>query len=463
MINLDDREPNKPNVPFTSYQKEVIDSTEDKIVVNATAGSGKSAMLTQLVFNEKGPVLYLAYNKSIVEDIRHKLPSNCEVSTFHAFGLKLIRNNTGKYKVDFNKYSKIDRTHGVADLAQKHISMGGAMSQSKWEETCDRFHIDKDLIFEARQCFTVGQDTKEIVSAEDMISLPVRENYRSEPYSMVLVDECGDLSIDKMMLLSSIPSERIVLVGDRNQQINQYAGSDPDVFNKLNYMYEPAEFSINETFRCSDQVIIQAKKFVPEIFGKKKGGLATRMEIEEIDFSTLPKESLVICRSNAPLFIVARELIKNRIDFKIKPNAINKLKAIIKKLSKRTTNLRTIKDMCNTAMEEEVFRYRQNKWNHEIPKQKYKAVMAILNSGSNLSEVGTFVSELLARSKSKCKLELSTIHSSKGLERKNVFFLHQKISDKIIHKSNCWWEVEAEKNAQFVAITRSLMNLTFLD
>ncbi len=182
-----------PDIPFTAQQLAPMNNTTDRaILINSTAGSGKTAVLQRKAFeNQEKRVLYLAYNKNIVEDIRQKLPLSCEVSTFHAFGLKIIRESPSmkNMKVDFGKYRRINKQYAVINLISKHLSLGGGASRIQWEATCDRYHLDKRYIPEAAETLLKGHKQTNIISAEDMISQPVRENYDFPEYDLVLVDE----------------------------------------------------------------------------------------------------------------------------------------------------------------------------------------------------------------------------------------------------------------------------------
>lgn len=123
-----------------------------------------------------------------------------------------------------------------------------------------------------------------------------------------------------------------------------------------------------------------------------------------------------------------------------------------------------MKHECLLEQEQEIARYKRKEWNPKIPEYKYDAILEILNSGSNLSEVSTLVSTL----KNRCNLTtsgattLSTVHSSKGLESENVFIVNLDIGDSIASNSKLPWAKESEENCKYVAITRSLSNLTYL-
>ncbi len=466
MINFTEPEQAKePTIPFTNEQLEPINNSADRaILVDSTAGSGKTAMLQKVAFNApESKILYLAYNKNIVEDIKTKLPGDCDVSTFHAFGLKIIRENLSNLKVDFNKYRNIEPIFGISALISKHMSLGGAHSRMKWEETCDRYHLDKSAIPAAMKAYETGIKKKAIVSGEDMIAQPVRENYDFPEYDTVLVDEYQDIGIDKLNLLSRIPTKRIIFVGDVQQKINSFMGSDPFVEENINRAFNTKNYSINQTFRCPEKVVLEARKFFSGIHTKKEGGCTSRVSLGGISAAEFPGDSLILCRANAPLLELAKKFIRAKMAFKVNPATIKKFSSVIKRLSRNTSNIHLVRENCEREMAIEINRYEKNGWNHEIVKLKYEAIQEILSIGSSLREAEAFVKTLINTDKNKCRRTLSTIHSAKGLESENVFYLNQNLGFRIARKTKIEWQRVEEHNLHFVAITRSLKNLTFID
>lgn len=455
MILFNDNKP--PEINITLEQDLILNSTESYVLVNAAPGSGKSTLLRQIAYNNPGKrILYLAYNKAIVEDIRRKLPSNCETSTFHAFGLKIIRSNGNTSKVNFRKYLNLSGRPYVANLVQKHmITCGGP---NTWVDTCNIFNVPHDIIPRAKSIYNLALLDKTI-SAEDMLSLPIREEYDFPEYDIVLVDEYQDMSMDKILLCSQIKSERIFFVGDVNQKINQYAGSSSTIEEDLALAYKGLKtYNINESFRCPEEIIKEMQYYVNDISSSKTGG-----SVSYTKPATFPDNSLIICRSNAPLLRIATKFIRNDVRFRIRPQVISNIEHIINGLSSLTSNLSIIKAACIQVQQCEIERYRNNKWNSLIPEYKYDAVMEVLLSGSNLPEVQSTLNIL----KSRCNLStghmLSTAHSSKGLENENVFIVDIDICKNIARNSSQKWAKQAESNVAYVMISRSLNNLTYLE
>ena len=74
------------------------------ILINAVAGSGKTTTLLQLLELCKYKTLFLAFNKSIQEEIQQKIESRGlkqgKAMTLHSLGLMAIRENCRKIKIN---------------------------------------------------------------------------------------------------------------------------------------------------------------------------------------------------------------------------------------------------------------------------------------------------------------------------------------------------------------------------
>ncbi len=457
-------------INFTSGQEACLNSTADAVLANSAPGSGKSEILLEAArraSNQGDSVLYLAYNKAIVEDIRPKMPPGVEVKTFHAFGLGLINANIGHgFNVDFNKYNKVratlDHRADALKLCENHLSLDGNQTQAGWETTCDRFFVDKAYIPAAREIYARGVANKNVVSAQDMINEPVINNYQSKQYDLVLVDECHDSGPDKLALLSQIKTERIMLVGDENQMINSYCGSDPFIYEKLDKRYSPEKFSIDQSFRVPEVVLDEVRHMVPNIWSNIKGGSATSLMVEDLDVRHIEENSLIVCRANAPLFEIASKMIEHGMHFSMKLQTVMAIHTEMKYLYKKYSNLPKMKKAIDSRKRAEVKRYRKEGWNEKNAEAKFLAIEAVLNSSQSLMGINRYMQILINESKRNNKRRLCSIHTSKGLENENVYFLKPHLSRNIALGTKVGWRKQEEKNLTFVATTRSKRNLTYL-
>lgn len=94
---------------WSKYQLTIFDAYENtnkNIVVEAAPGSGKTFTLKELCNRTKEGTscLFMAFNKSIAEELKTKLPTTVECNTFHSMGLRtLMKNFRFRMQLEENK------------------------------------------------------------------------------------------------------------------------------------------------------------------------------------------------------------------------------------------------------------------------------------------------------------------------------------------------------------------------
>src|SRR5258705_8891325 len=84
---------------------EAVKGTEENLVINALAGTGKSTTL-EMVQNAslQQPILYLAFNKRIAEEAEKKFSSTTTVRTLNSLGHRIwAKTNASKLSLDPKK------------------------------------------------------------------------------------------------------------------------------------------------------------------------------------------------------------------------------------------------------------------------------------------------------------------------------------------------------------------------
>ena len=96
------------------YQEKIFDFIvhgNGNAVISAKAGSGKTSTCVTAIklIKPKNKVMFLAFNKSIAEELSQKLKDypNVEVRTSHSLGFAIIRKNVaGEVELDQFKYRR---------------------------------------------------------------------------------------------------------------------------------------------------------------------------------------------------------------------------------------------------------------------------------------------------------------------------------------------------------------------
>jgi len=445
-------------LPFTPEQQDVLDSTEQSILVNAVAGSGKTSVLMELATRYSNG-LYLAFNKAIVTDVVKKLPNGWSCKTFNSFGLRLIYENTKGTKVDFNKYSKMFGNSPSIRLAQNHMVLGGNASHESWKATATRFTISASHIPEAMQMLKQGLADTETVSGDEMLEYPIQNGWQSEHYDIVLVDECQDLNPQQIKFLSCIPTDRIVFVGDLNQAIYGFRGSDPLAIEFLRKQYGTVDYPMNQSFRCPVEILDTVTHIVPGITSKKRGGEVYNASKGSVHY---PDECFVTSRTNAALIRLAYTLIADNEHFAISPKFVNALKSRLNHILATSKDIQEVRDSLNEQYNAEISRFEAKNWNSTDMHDRYNGLLAIANNCQSIIEIKEFIKLMSLHTNSGSSRKLLTIHGVKGLETDHVFFLDPDTCAYFKTKTEILWEKQQEDNLYYVACTRALKTLTFV-
>lgn len=224
----------------TQEQAQVIAWKGRKLVVTAFAGTGKTSTLEAYALaNPQERMLYLAYNRAIREESERRFPFNVECKTFHqlawpTFGRHFQARLTTSLRVtDIARL--LNNRHWL--LARNALSTLNTYLYSADEEISplhlpaekDRGGLDAGKILGAAQViwhemtrmdshFPVTHDTY-----LKLYQLSVPE--LNKKWDVILFDEAQDANPVTSQFVLSQPC-RIILVGDRYQQIYRFRGAE---------------------------------------------------------------------------------------------------------------------------------------------------------------------------------------------------------------------------------------------
>ena len=482
----------------SKYQKTLytyIQRAKGNAVVEAVAGGGKTSSLVnaiKLIPSDK-QVLFLAFNKSIVEELKIKVGNleNVTVSTIHSLGAKVCRKYL-KCNVDDNKYktwlndgiksgfiasinnlSNEDREEWLSNI-RKLIDLGrvNLTTDEKGLNELAYKHglwiLDNEVHMAIRG-IDWGVHNTDIIDYTDMIYLPVVKDMKVWQYDWVFIDECQDLNAaQRNMFLKHVKMNgRFVAVGDPKQAIYGFAGADVESFNLLKQLPHTAKLPLSVCYRCDKSIIELAKTEVPQIEAREDApdGIINY----DAKIADVQDGDMVLCRVSAPLvdlcmryiangvkaYVKGRDIGMNLINMikKTKKVTISDLTAVFDRELSRIIGKVVAKLHCSEkeAMESDAYTSYQD---------KVKAI-EILSEGvvkcdDLISRVETIFSD-----ESKNGICLSTVHKSKGLESDRVFII---CPEKFLLK-NCMqipWMAEQEHNLQYVAYTRAKHYLGFI-
>jgi len=454
---------------------------------------------------------FVAFNKTIKEEMERRLDGvqGCEAMTMHSLGFQAIKAEA-KRRGGYSRLSKwktkdiLVEHYGVnfklmmKNKGQTVQSVDRMVQLSKYAaETCpDDDFLDttsghygvevngaRDEIYDlTRHVLKESKDDLKNINFDDMIWLPVVNGLRTQQFDLLMVDEGQDLNHCQQQLALGA-GQRICLVGDENQAIYGFAGADTESMTTMEaalanlYSLPPLLGSgcevlpLTITRRCSHAVVEEAKKIVPE-FEAHKDNLEGH--VGTIDFDSLwNKDSIgnevirpgdmMLCRTSAPLIrnafaMIGRGIAAEIIGRDIKGSLLN----LIKMLKPSSAD-----DLVFKLINYEERGIRRIKKN---PRHSETAILAIEDKcaclrifcryADSVEEVMLAIDSLFNES-GKPAVRLSSIHRAKGLEARNVFIVHPELLPHPMARSE--WEVKQERNLKYVAVTRAIENLYFVE
>lgn len=496
---------------YSAYQCDIFNAVmngKSNIAINAVAGSGKTTTIVEackrLKLGEK-QVKFLAFNKSIAEELSTRLRGFAEVNTLHSFGFAVLRavygNQRGKrISVDSYKWNKYVRAHvydlssiitpdtpaakvygfcanvcKLFDLARVNLIQPG--NTDLLEQLADEHQIM--LLFdEIRVCDILLSDAYQMpvdlkIDYTDMVVLPLFCKDRIPSYKFVFIDEAQDLNTaQRELMLCAAAGGRFVAVGDRNQAINGFAGADCASFDKIANLPNTIELPLSVNYRCGSNMIRLAQEIVPQIVAHEGAIAGEVSHVSKLTKSLFKANDMVLCRTTAPLVGLCMSLVASGITAVVKGKDIAAgLKNLVDNAN--TTDIDTLLDYlenektkliavikrerkCDESDAKESARYRTFE-------DRCKCIQNIcLYSISDTNELKSYIERIFSDENVSNAVVLSSAHKSKGLEADRVLIiLPEKLP--LVWRNQKAWQYEQEMNLRYVALTRAKKELVFVD
>jgi len=290
-----------PKVNLSSKQQHIVDIEDGPIYVKASAGSGKTRVLTErirhLLGKTKRKILALTFTNKAGEEIKERL----FIGTFHSFCEYVLENHgnlIGLSKMPHIFENEIDRLELIGQAIEQTPSYAKEYKELSKEEQikfCYRVlkfisHVKRELISEddlfnstndenVVLLYQTYQDilrSQNAIDFDDLLLLtynlfvnhPAVSSLYRRSYQYICIDKAQDLNNAQYQLLLALVNaehKNIMMVGDPNQSIFAFNGSSPDFMDKkFVENFDPVIIELNENYRSSKAVLTVTKKIVPE-------------------------------------------------------------------------------------------------------------------------------------------------------------------------------------------------------
>ena len=494
----------------SQYQKAIFDYIQHEkgnLVVEAAAGSGKTYTLVKalsLIPQDKR-VLMTAFNKDIVKELTKKVKEfpNVEVRTLHGLGMILttrglriggMKPEGYKYtqliynhwqdltKTNINKLSRnarksfVENTKKLVDFGRFYL----ATTRSEMIELMTKYDIPcvADEVDVALKVMAIGGKNLDSIDYTDMIWMPhIYDLHLQEcEYDFIMVDECQDLNVAERNLVLRCLKEggRLIAVGDSNQCIYGFSGSDPDSFRAIQSIPNTVSMPLSISYRCPESVVKFAQNLVPSIEAKQ--GAEEGVILDCVSLDDVHDGDMVLCRNNAPLLQVYCKLLEQGKRAYIRGSDVGKnLQNIVigthkdylhTNLKQDGVFIRLYEDLFNSrkAIMERYGISQEDAMKHETIQAKLDMIRALEVLGADLTtteELTKKIKDIFPKNDKGEGIMLSTVHKAKGLEADNVFIACASLMPSKSALDE--WQVQQERNLMYVAYTRAKKVLGFLN
>lgn len=301
------------NIELSDNQKIAVQHKEGAILVLASAGSGKTRILTEriksLIPQTKRKILAITFTNKAGEEMRERLGKQLNlneklfIGTFHGFCQQVLENHGRHIGLDDMPHIFDDESErlelieeaieAAPNYYKQYLKLEAKEKRSFRYKVLEYISEVKRKILSDEQILDDNEGDEEIViiyntyqdilasqnaiDFDDLIMLAynllvgyekVASLYR-RMYEYICIDEAQDLNYAQYQLLQALTGDEhtnVMMVGDPNQSIFAFNGSSSEYMTKAFVEdYEPKIIDLKENYRSSKQVLKAAEKIIPNV------------------------------------------------------------------------------------------------------------------------------------------------------------------------------------------------------
>lgn len=293
-----------------SQKDAVMDDLKESIKIDAGAGSGKSTTISVLGLMllhakvQPSQISYLTFTNKASFDMKKKINDfsakvfpemkgigELTVGTFHSTAFEWLCEHNPKYrgyqlysdlemKVLIGKYknqsgwgliNKHRKDIGIKTICQKSVFL---KIMSIFRESKIRMGFVQEYLRNSYSLFTEFLDNKKIMDYSSLLETFYRElNINADFQERIqkklrylCVDEYQDVNHQQEKILRRMHELgiRVIVVGDGNQNIYSWRGSDNSYIEEFNEHYGGKRYILGDNFRSSDGIVDFSKAIIEE-------------------------------------------------------------------------------------------------------------------------------------------------------------------------------------------------------
>lgn len=280
-------------------QYRAVTTVNGAILIIAGAGSGKTRVITFRIAHmldmgiPQSQILALTFtNKAAkemsdrVKELTQRKLQNLTVSTFHAFGVKVLRADIDKlgYRENFSIYDETDRTALIKECGRELKFSPDALDIYKISQLFSNiktgrknWQTENDMYRQLYDCYQEGLQLYNAVDFDDLIVLPIKlfrenpdvlERYRDR-FKYIMVDEFQDTSHQQYELMHLLADENVAVVGDDDQSIYSWRGADYQNIINFEKDFKVTEIRLEQNYRSTGTILDAANGVISHNTNRK--------------------------------------------------------------------------------------------------------------------------------------------------------------------------------------------------
>ena len=281
-------------------QYRAVTTLEGAILIIAGAGSGKTRVITCRIANmlehgiPQSQILALTFtNKAAkemsdrIKGLTNKKLQNLTISTFHAFGVRVLRQDIQAlgYRENFSIYDETDRYALIKETGRELHFTGDAMDVYKIGAIFSdiktgrkNWNAENSMYRELYESYQEGLKVYNSVDFDDLITLPIKlwrehpdilEAYRNR-YKYIMVDEFQDTSHQQYEMMHILADKNVAVVGDDDQSIYSWRGADyQNILNFEKDFPEVQEIRLEQNYRSTGTILAAANGVIKHNTNRK--------------------------------------------------------------------------------------------------------------------------------------------------------------------------------------------------
>ena len=455
-----------PPTAEQSHILSLVTSTSSNLIINALAGSGKTTTLEMIQNAAPPPVLCLAFNRRIADEMVTRFRTTTTVRTFNGLGHRIWGSTcAGRLALDPKKCQDLLREvikelprneQGEAWEVFWEVKAAIDLAKSLGYVPDGKYPNAKRLIDRVGFYARIGEDIGEfgqwlceevllrsikasyagLIDYNDQCYMPALFGGTYPKFPNVLVDEMQDLSPVNHEMLVSLRHSRLIAVGDPWQSVYAFRGAATSGMAKAKARFEMTEADLSVSFRCPEAIVRAVHWRVPHMKWVKGGGRVAALRNPTVNSFT--DGCAVICRNNAPLFALALRLLSAGRSVSVSGSDVGpRVVGIMRRLGEDGTGQ---EELLNAI----------NHWEAEKTAKGSTTATDIADCMRVFARTGTTLGRAIAYAdhlfKQVGNIQLLTGHKAKGLEWPTVYHL-----DSWLLRPD-----EQDLNLRYVVTTRSM-------